>query len=90
VRVHFTSNGWDDYQYWLENDPAMLARINALVRDACRSPFSGIGKPEPLKRQLSGWWSRRISGEHRLVYRGEGKAGVDQRLEVMMCRNHYE
>jgi toxin YoeB len=90
VRVHFTSNGWDDYQYWLENDPAMLARINALVRDACRSPFSGIGKPEPLKRQLSGWWSRRISGEHRLVYRVEGKAGVDQRLEVMMCRNHYE
>jgi toxin YoeB len=88
--VHFTSNGWDDYQYWLENDPAMLARINALVRDAYRSPFSGIGKPEPLKRQLSGWWSRRISGEHRLVYRVEGKAGVDQRLEITMCRNHYE
>jgi toxin YoeB len=88
--VHFTTSGWDDYQYWLENDPAMLARINPLIRDARRSPFSGLGKPEPLKRQLSGWWSRRISFEHRLVYRGTGNTGADQRLEIMMCRNHHE
>jgi len=88
--VHFSSNGWDDYQHWLENDPTMLTRINALIRDACRNPFKGLGKPEPLKRELSGWWSRRISGEHRLVYRVEGKAGVDQRIEIAMCRYHYE
>jgi toxin YoeB len=90
VRVHFSTNAWSDYQYWVENDPATLARINSLIRDVQRTPFSGIGKPEPLKRQLAGWWSRRITGEHRLVYRVEGKAGTDQRLEILMCRNHYE
>jgi toxin YoeB len=90
VRVHFTSHGWEDYQYWLENDPAMLARVNSLIRYARRNPLAGLGKPEPLKRQLAGWWSRRISGEHRLVYRVAGKAGIDQRLEILMCRNHYE
>jgi toxin YoeB len=90
VRVHFTASGWDDYQYWIENDPAVLVRLNVLIRDARRNPFTGIGKPEPLKRQLSDWWSRRISGEHRLVYRVEGKAGADQRIEITMCRYHYD
>jgi toxin YoeB len=90
VRVHFTASGWDDYQYWIENDPAVLVRLNVLIRDARRNPFTGIGKPEPLKRQLSGWWSRRISGEHRLVYRVEGKAGADQRIEIVTCRYHYD
>ena len=84
MRVHFTTHGWEIDQYWLENDVAML------IRDARRSPFAGIGKPEPLKRQLSGWWSRRISGEHPLGLSVEGKAGADQRLEIMMCRNHFE
>jgi toxin YoeB len=88
--VHFTASGWDDYQYWIENDPAVLVRLNVLIRDARRNPFTGIGKPEPLKRQLSGWWSRRISGEHRLVYRVEGKAGADQRIEIVTCRYHYD
>jgi toxin YoeB len=89
VRVHFSINGWNDYQYWLENDPAMLIRINALIKDARRNPFQGVGKPEALKGELSGWWSRRITGEHRLVYRAQGKAGLDQRIEILMCRNHY-
>ena len=89
MRVHFTNNGWSDYQYWFETDQAILARINALTRDASRNPFQGLGKPEALKGELSGWWSRRITSEHRLVYRVEGQSGVDQRIEIAMCRNHY-
>jgi len=68
----------------------MLARINLLIEDARRNLFKGLGKPEPLKGDLSDWWSRRISGEHRLVYRIVGKAGADQRIEIAMCRQHYE
>lgn len=66
----------------------MLARINALIDDTMRSPFRGIGKPEPLRGELSGWWSRRITEEHRLVYRCIGKDD-DQRVEVAQCRFHY-
>lgn len=66
----------------------MLARLNALIHDARRSPFRGIGKPEPLRDTLSGWWSRRIDGEHRMVYRIAGK-GEDQVAEIMQCRYHY-
>jgi toxin YoeB len=87
--VHFSTNGRDDYQYWLENDSATLLRINALIKDARRNAFQGLGKPEALKGELSRWWSRRITGEHRLVYRVQGKAGQDQRIEILMCRNHY-
>jgi len=90
VRVHFTGEGWSDYQYWLENDPAILVRFNALIKDARRSPFQGLGKPEGLKGDMAGWWSRRITSEHRLVYRVAGKAGTDQRIEIAMCRNHYQ
>jgi toxin YoeB len=90
VREHFTLKGWDDYQHWLENDPAILSRINALIKDARRIPFKGLGKPEALKGELSGCWSRRITGEHRLVYRVQGKAGIDQRIEILMCCNHYQ
>jgi toxin YoeB len=89
VRIHFTSNAWDDYQYWQKNDPSTLVRINALIEEVRRNPFKGLGKPEPLKRELSGWWSRRITAEHRLVYRVAGKADDDQRLEIIMCRYHY-
>jgi toxin YoeB len=89
VRVHFTTNGWNDYQHWLETDPTILTRINALVKDARRNPFQGLGKPEPLKRELAAWWSRRITSEHRLVYRVQGQAGIDQQIEIAMCRNHY-
>ncbi len=90
MRVHFTGEGWSDYQYWLENDPAILIRINALIKDVRRSPFQGLGKPEGLKGDMAGWWSRRITSEHRLVYRVAGNASTDQRIEIAMCRNHYQ
>jgi toxin YoeB len=64
-------------------------RINVLIKDVRRDPFRGIGKPEALKGVLSGWWSRRITSEHRLVYRVEAKPGTDQRIEIAMCRTHY-
>ncbi len=70
----------------MEADPAVLGRVNKLIKDIRRSPFVGIGKPEPLKGGLAGWWSRRITGEHRLVYRVAGEAGRDQRVEVTGCR----
>jgi len=89
MKVHFTDGGWDDYQYWIRNDQAMLGRVNAVIEDARRRPFKGLGKPEPLKGELSGWWSRRISTEHRLVYRIAGKRGIDQRIEIAACRYHY-
>lgn len=84
----FTPNGWADYQHWIEADRAMLARLNELLRDVRRNPFKGLGKPEPLKGDLSGWWSRRITQEHRLVYRVVGK-GEAQQIEVVACRQHY-
>ena len=77
--------GWQDYLYWQENDRKMLARINELIRDTLRNPFQGIGKPEPLRGNLRGWWSRRITQEHRLVYRVDGDVVI-----IMQCRFHYE
>jgi toxin YoeB len=76
--------GWADYLHWQEHDRKTLQRVNELIRDASRNPFSGLGKPEPLRGNLKGWWSRRITQEHRLVYRAE--AGVPI---VMQCRFHY-
>jgi toxin YoeB len=72
VRLVFTQNGWQDYTHWLGADRTMLKRINRLIEDAVRDPASGIGKPEPLRRLLSGCWSRRIGEEHRLVYLVDG------------------
>jgi toxin YoeB len=88
MKIVFQERGWDDYQYWLIHDQKVLMKINALIRDATRSPFRGLGKPEPLKGDLKGWWSRRIDDEHRLVYRLIG-SGNDQRIEVSQCRWHY-
>jgi toxin YoeB len=88
VKISFTPGGWDDYLYWQHADPKLLARINALLQDMARSPFRGIGKPEPLRENWAGWWSRRIDGEHRLVYRVSG-SGDEQRLEIAQCRHHY-
>ena len=88
MKLLWTAGGWDDYLYWLDHDPKIVRTINDLIRDAQRTPFRGLGKPEPLKHDLKGWWSRRITGEHRLVYRVIGK-DEDQRLEVAMCRHHY-
>jgi toxin YoeB len=88
VKIHVLEQGWGDYLHWQAADPGLLERINELIGDAARSPFKGVGKPEPLKGDWSGWWSRRIGGEHRLVYRCTG-SGADQRLEIAQCRYHY-
>ena len=88
MNVHFTAIGWQDYLFWVESDRAVLAKANALIGDIRRSPFVGIGKPERLKAGLAGWWSRRITGEHRLVYRVAGLAGRNQRIEIVTCRYH--
>lgn len=76
---------WEDYLYWQSQDRKTLKRVNALLKDAERSPFEGIGKPEPLKGELSGFWSRRIDDTNRLVYRVRN--GV---LEILSCRGHYD
>jgi toxin YoeB len=89
MRLVFSQAAWSDYLFWQENDPKGLARVNELIRDASRSPFTGIGKPEPLVGHFKGWWSRRITREHRLVYRVTGAAG-DQMLEIAACRFHYD
>jgi toxin YoeB len=88
VRLHVTSHAWEDYLHWQASDPARLRRLNELIRDCMRQPFRGLGKPEPLKGDLAGWWSRRIDDEHRLVYRVAG-SGEEQRLEIVACRLHY-
>ncbi|MEH0875918.1 Txe/YoeB family addiction module toxin [Pectobacterium cacticida] len=89
MKLLWTENAWQDYLYWQENDPGMITKINDLIKDTKRSPFKGLGKPEPLKGDLSGFWSRRISGEHRFVYRVSGK-GEAQQLDVVQCRFHYK
>jgi toxin YoeB len=84
MRIIFSSLAWDEYLYWQQNDKAILKRTNKLIKDIQRSPFEGIGKPEPLKHNLSGYWSRRITQEHRLVYKI-----VDDEMLIAQCRYHY-
>jgi toxin YoeB len=84
MKLTFTETGWEQYLYWQSHDKAMLKRINRLLKDVLRSPFEGLGKPEPLKGNLSGFWSRRITQEHRLVY-----SIKDQTITVAQCRYHY-
>jgi toxin YoeB len=88
VKLVFAAGAWDDYLHWQATDPATLDRLNTLIRECMRSPFTGLGKPEPLRGELQGWWSRRITVADRLVYRVAGK-GPDQRLEIAQCRFHY-
>jgi toxin YoeB len=72
VNLVFAPQAWEDYLYWQKNDPQMISRINLLIKEIARNPYSGIGKPEPLKHALQGFWSRRITSEHRIVYRKAG------------------
>lgn len=88
MKLGFTPRGWADYLHWQDTDRDVLLRVNELIRDTLRSPFAGIGKPEPLVGNLKGWWSRRITREHRLVYRVSG-SGETQSLEIASCRFHY-
>ncbi len=84
MNLSFTPNAWDDYQYWLKNDKRVLRRINELITAVQRDPFEGIGKPEQLRHQLQGHWSRRISDEHRLVY-----TVSNDTVTIVACRFHY-
>jgi toxin YoeB len=84
VRTIFSEHAWEDYLYWQRTDRKILDRINKLIREIQRSPFEGMGKPEPLKHGLSGYWSRRITDEHRLVYKVEMDA-----LLIAQMRFHY-
>ncbi len=77
-------NAWEDYLYWQQTDKSMLKKINQLIKEISRSPYEGTGKPEPLKENLSGFWSRRINLEHRLVYKFEG-----DKVIMLQCRYHY-
>jgi len=81
----FTDEAWADYQYWIDNDKKQLKRINELIKDIDRSPYDGIGKPEPLKANLQGYWSRRIDSEHRIIYAVENNQVV-----FISFRYHYE
>jgi toxin YoeB len=84
-RLVWTAAAWEDYLYWQTQDRKTLKRINALIQDALRNPFEGIGKPEALRENLSGFWSRRIDDQHRLIYAVE-----DDDLAIVACRYHYE
>ncbi len=84
MRLIFAEHAWEDYLYWQRTDKKIVKRINHLIRDIQRSPFDGIGKPEPLKHALSGYWSRRINSEHRIVYKVQ-----DDALLIAQLRFHY-
>jgi toxin YoeB len=88
MNVLFTGEAWTDYLGWQDSNRDVVDRINRLIGEIQRGPFTGLGHPEPLRGNLTGWWSRRLTGEDRLVYRIVG-AGETQRLEVLSCRFHY-
>lgn len=83
--LSWTDKAWEDYLFWQKQDRKILKRINALIKDTQRNPFEGLGNPEPLKHQFSGFWSRRIDREHRLVYQVE-----NDMLLIAQCRFHYD
>ncbi|MDB5288382.1 MAG: yoeB 1 [Mucilaginibacter sp.] len=84
MKIIFLDQAWEDYLYWQSTDKATLKKINSLVKEIERMPFEGSGKPEPLKHNLAGWWSRRITLEHRLVYKIDNEAVV-----ILQCKYHY-
>lgn len=84
MKLLFSEHAWEDYLYWQSSDRKMLLRVNALIRDIQRDPFAGIGKPEKLKHALAGYWSRRITDEHRIVYRVS-----DDAIQIVQLRYHY-
>lgn len=89
MKLVFSDQAWEDYLWWQSaGDGKGLERVNEIIKATRRSPFEGIAKPEPLKGDLSGWWSRRITNEHRIVYRLSGK-GESQALEIAQLRYHY-
>jgi toxin YoeB len=85
MKINFTETGWSDYLYWQKQDKKTLQKINKLIADIGRHGYQGLGKPEPLKGELSGWWSRHIDEKNRLIYRVSGEATV----EIAQCKCHY-
>ena len=85
MKFVFTELSWEDYCYWQKNDKQKMKRINERLKDISRNPFEGIGKPEPLKFNYAGFWSRRIDEEHKLIYRV-----IDDEIQIVKCRFHYE
>lgn len=81
----FLPEGWEDYPYWQVHDRKTLRRVNQLLQDISRQAFEGVGKPEPLRGNLAGWWSRRIDDANRLIYRTQGGGNI----EIAQCRGHY-
>lgn len=90
MNVVFTAHAWEEFEEWLDEDPDVAEKIRVLIKAIRRDPFKGVGKPESLKHSLKGFWSRRITREHRLVYRVKGRKGQDQRLEIIQCKFHYD
>jgi len=84
MKLIFSQKAWEDYLYWQQTDKQLVKKINQLIKDISRNPFDGLGKPEPLKHELSGFWSRRITDEHRLVYEVYENA-----VGIVSCRFHY-
>ncbi|MDP1623615.1 MAG: Txe/YoeB family addiction module toxin [Bacteroidales bacterium] len=85
MKVTFSQNSWEDYTFWQIEDKKILKKINDLIKDINRTPYEGLGKPEPLKYDLAGYWSRRIDKEHRLVYQV-----IDKEILIYSCRYHYD
>ena len=85
MNILFSANAWEEYVYWQQTDKKIVKKINELIKECSRTPFEGIGKPEPLRHAYAGFWSRRITDEHRLVYKAEGVT-----LTIVQVRYHYE
>jgi len=90
MNIEFTEHGWEDFTYWMENDMDTFDKIKEFIKAIAKEPFKGIGKPEPLRFGLKGYWSRRITGEHRLVYSISGVRGMNQKCIIIQCRFHYD
>jgi toxin YoeB len=90
MELNFTIGGWEDFEYWIDNDSDKSDKIRLLLKSIKQDPFKGLGKPEPLKYDLKGYWSRRISGEDRLVYKVSGTKGIDQKCTILQCRFYYD
>ncbi len=90
MNIVFTANAWEDFSFWLENNSNTTLKIKELIKSIKQSPFKEIGIPEPLKYGLKGFWSRRITSDHRLVYKISGKKGIDQKCTITSCRFHYD
>jgi toxin YoeB len=88
--IEFTLSAWKQFEYWIDYDQDMVKKIKELLKAIRQNPFKGIGKPEPLRHGLKGYWSRRISHEHRLVYKVTGDKGADQKCTIIQCRFHYD